>query len=213
MFRKVFPKLSVSEISDLAEHSRRISAALAGCQDVVFPAVMGSDSHSITYQAVDCSQPLLTRLQAGGCCEDDMKKAGRILRQIHAASLLHSDYVPHNLFYQSEKLVLIDPHPPERLPFKQAYLYGPPHREVAGFIVCLLTDAGLKQALRHFPVYLKLISGFLNGYGPIHISIADFMSVGRDTYHLRRQAGYSVIHAFVHVVLSCFLSVLAVRLG
>lgn len=212
MFHKPFLTLSGAEITELAEHSRKISAALADCTEVIFPSVLASDNQSITYETVDCSKPLLARLQAATCSEDDMERAGRILRHIHAAGILHADYVPHNLFYHDNKLVLIDPHPPERLPFKREYLYGDSSNEVAGFIFCLLTDAGLKRVLLHFKTHKIMIAAFLHGYGKVPLRLHHFIHLTKDSYSLRRQAGYTRLHAFIHVTGGCLMSYYAVRI-
>jgi len=204
MYVKSLPMRSPSQVAMLALHAEEIERALRGCELVVFPRMTAYDDTSISYSLVDCSAPLLRKVLALSCTEDEMGVAGTILRRIHDSSLLHSDYVPHNLFLSGDRLVLIDPHPPDNLEFDVRRLYGKPCNELAGFVFCLLTDTGLKRSLAFLGHQSRLTRAFLQGYGldgvqvvGLPCAIANYAS---EVYRLKRRAGFSLPRALAHCV-------------
>lgn len=211
VYVKSFPERSPSQVAMLALHAEEIGRVLRGCDLVVFPSVTAYDDTSISYSMVDCSAPLLDKVLAISCTEEEMKVAGAVLRKIHDADLLHSDYVPHNLFLSGDRLVLIDPHPPDNLEFQVGRLYGQPHNELAGFVFCLLTDCGLKRSLVFLGSQLRLTRAFLGGYGVngmrtlwLLVAVANYAS---DVYRQKRRAGFSLPRALTHCFGASFLTV------
>lgn len=202
MYVKALPTRSPSEIAMLALHAEEIERALRGCELVVFPRMTAYDDTSISYSTVDCSAPLLDKVLALSCTEDEMRVAGAILRRIHDAGLLHSDYVPHNFFLSRDRLVLIDPHPPDNLEFDVGRLYGQPCNELAGFVFCLLTDSGLKRSLVVLGHQSRLTRAFLDGYGADGIQIVSLTraitNYAGDVYRQKRRAGFSLPRALAH---------------
>jgi hypothetical protein len=196
----------------LALHAEQIERALRGCELVVFPSMTAYDDATISYSVVDCSSPLLDKVLALSCTEDEMRAAGAILRRIHNAGLLHSDYVPHNFFISGGRLVLIDPHPPDNLEFQDGHLYGQPHHELAGFLFCLLTDSGLKRSVVFLGHQLRLSRAFLGGYGVDGIRIASLLGAiakyASDVYRQKRCAGFSLPRALMHCFGASLLTLL-----
>lgn len=211
VFIKLFPKLAESDVQALFDHALEVESALVGEKEIVIPHAVARKGRAIHYVYLPLEHPMLACVQSFSCTSEQMEKIGSFLRRLHdvkrvvdGASLLHSDYVPHNFFLEEDKFVLIDPHPPENLPFTLKRLYGPPLDEVIGFLFCLLSDAGFRRSLSCLGYTIALTRAFLTGYGQRGIRffhlIAPILRCLQDTYRLKRVAGFSILHAVVHCV-------------
>jgi len=215
MYIKEFPYLSSVEIAALARHSKEISAALSDSEEVIVPDVLGHDHTSISYSIVDCSSPLSDKLRNFSCTEQEMIKAGKVLRRIHIAGILHTDYVPHNIFCSDQKLVVIDAHPPEGIHYKHELLYGDPQNEISRFVFALLSNIGLKRTIRHFDYQSRMVKGFLEGYGkpmyPFSQLLGATLSSTKEIYFLKRRARIAPVHAIAHCALGWVLTCTVLR--
>ncbi len=210
---KTFPSRSAAEIEMLVFHARKIEQALRRCDLVIFPRLIDYDATSITYSRVDCHQPFLDKVRSLSCTISEMTAIGKILKKIHHAGCLHSDYVPHNFFISKNRLVLIDPHPPDTLDCHHERLYGNSENEIAHFAFCLLSDTGLKRSLICMEHQIRMIRAFLDGYGRDGIGYSRLFKAvlicARDVYQLKRYAGFSGPRALIHSVGGSFLTFIA----
>lgn len=210
VFIKPFSGLKESEVQTLFEHSCDVRDALLKREDVIFPPPIKRVGKSIYYNYQALHETMLECVQKFSCSVDHFKTMGSVLKCIHLQQvkkgrcLLHSDYVPHNFFLFEGKLVLIDPHPPENLPFSEGRLYGLPLDEVVSFIFCLLSDAGFRSSLFRLKYNIKLVSSFFCGYRKESLKPSCFLMpivyCIRDIYRLKRVAGISTMHAVSHCV-------------
>lgn len=218
MFVKKFPGLTAEQIALLARHAREVAAALAATPEASCPAVLAVDAHSISYEVADCSLPLAAQLRAGACTLETMHKAGGILRAIHQVpSLMHADYVAHNICISGDKLVIIDPHPPGYLPFDETSLYGHQPSEIARFVFAQLANTGFKRVLLQLGQQVRLTKAFLQGYGQPSPSFSqllpDIWKFSRESFQMKRLTSHSLAHSLRHAAAGYLLSLFVLRLA
>jgi len=208
-FLKHFPVLTEPQVKTLFQHSREISYALRQDSSILFPEPLAQDGQTIRYQFIELPPPLIEQMQAQNSLEDDMRHIGCALALIHKGAtthdrtLLHGDFVPHNVFLQSGKIIIIDPHLPENLPFSEALLYGDRRRDVTAFIFGIFSDVGLKRALKHYRYYNHLARWFLSGYAsacPVRPFLLPVLTYGKDVYVMKCKAHFSCMNSLAHCV-------------
>ena len=220
VFKKTFPTLSVEQVATLARHAYEVGVALESNIEAIFPSLVESDSTSISYALADCSRPMSTSLFNRTCTVDDMRKAGSILRSIHRVpGLMHADFVSHNLFFSQDFdcLVVIDPHPPEYVPFSADYLYGHQVNEISRFVFAQLSNSSFKRSVGSFGYQLKMTKAFLEGYGqPIPAFKAHLIPTwlcAREVFYMKLQGNYSLLRAGAHATAGFLLTLVLLRIS
>ncbi|MDE3059510.1 MAG: hypothetical protein KGJ06_00680 [Pseudomonadota bacterium] len=187
-----FSGLTEAQVRMLFMHSQAIAEALKENVAIVFPAPLVQEDMQIRYQFIDLPAPLVEQMQNKSARVEDMRRIGQALRLMHRRrtpegnTLLHGDFTPHNAYVTQDRLFIIDPHPPQNLPFREDILYGDARRDVIAFLFGIFSDAGLKRALKDWPYYRNLASGFLSGYGPGRPFLLPALRYGRDAYVIKR---------------------------
>lgn len=208
MFIKTFPHMPASEVAALAAHSAALHTALAKVDGLVVPSVLSYNARSITYSAVECQQSLADLIATEQAQPEDLKFLGAVLQTIHAADLRHSDYVPHNVFYSADKVVLIDSHPPEYVGYDASYLEGNPRNEVGRFLFVLFTSFGLKRANKHLPYLNGLAQAFLEGYSTPPLTcgalLGPALRCAKEVFGAKGRAGFGPVAALAHCVLATY---------
>ncbi|WP_155419419.1 hypothetical protein [Chromobacterium subtsugae] len=219
VFEKSFPYLNPDDVQHLYRHSLAVERSIDGIGDITTPRVLACDGLSIHYQYLELGDSFHHVLSGDTDSNDYLFRIGKALKAIHsyqlsesARSLLHSDFVPHNIFISGTKITLIDPHPPEKLDFSTDRLYGNPYSEIVDFIFCLMSDVGFKRSITKLGLNVSHASSFFDGYGKsnltIHIFFRPIFYKCKDSYILKRRAGFPLTHATLHCVAGSILTLL-----
>lgn len=223
IFIKKFPGLSPEQIHILYQHSCLIELLLELRNDVIFPRVIDYDDSSITYEYLDLKYPFHDLVKNFSCTEGQILQIAKILKCLHqkwrlknGLSVLHGDFVPHNFYIKNDKIIVIDPHPPESLVFDIHRLYGDGLCEVIDFIYCLLSDAGLKRSILKIGYSVKLTGAFLKGYRlrPIvHLYFVSYIfKTALNIFKQKRKAGFGFCHSLLHVFFGSSLTLFVIML-
>jgi tRNA A-37 threonylcarbamoyl transferase component Bud32 len=174
----------------------------------LFPRPQTFDASGIDYAYVSLPKQSLSELLKERTCPPAILfRAGELLSTLHtekrgAKTLLHSDYVPHNLFWDGKTLFVIDAHPPEYLGFREDLLWGDTRRDLVAFVTCIFSNVGARAVLHHRDYYIDMAHHFLMGYKkhatvPSHFVGAITRHV-QDVFTMKRRAGIGRIHAMAH---------------
>ena len=219
-FQKSFQTLTEQQTELLFNHSAeifRISAAPV----VVMPEPLSRNDRTICYKYLELPNSLVVSLQERILPTEEIMRIGYALALIHTAEsskkgkyLLHGDFVPHNIFSNKDKVFIIDPHPPERLEFREDIIYGDWRRDIISFIFGIFSDVGFREILPHRSYYMSLSHHFLDGYsrslGSIILFVSPLLRYTRDIYLLKRKACFSRIRSFTHCIVGCFITIYAI---
>jgi hypothetical protein len=207
-FKKYVENYTQGQFSELVAHSEEIWKALEQ-SEFITPRVLGSSDGMICYEYLD----IPCRIDEVWKKDLDIdpvifSKIGEMLLLIHNSStdsLMHGDYVLHNIFLNSSgDLCLIDCHPPEVVGYDRSFLYGDGQTEMYLFLLNLASSLGVKLALVNIKCVRLAMRSFRRGY----VSKGDVRSLASAVlrfYKIRRASGFSVANASMHVLVGLFL--------
>tara|TARA_B100000989_G_scaffold39741_1_gene25198 strand:- start:10288 stop:10941 length:654 start_codon:yes stop_codon:yes gene_type:complete len=206
-FKKHFENYTQGQFFELVGHSEEIWKALEQ-SEFITPRVLGSSDGIIYYEYLD----IPFRIDEVWKKDLDIdpvifKKIGEMLLLIHNSSLdslMHGDYVLHNIFLNSsEDLCLIDCHPPEVVGYDRSFLYGDGQIETYLFLLNLASSLGVKLALANIKSVRLAMLSFRRGYDSIG-GLRPLVSAIIRFYKIRRASGYSDFNSLMHLLIGLF---------
>jgi tRNA A-37 threonylcarbamoyl transferase component Bud32 len=172
------------------------------------PRPLHHDGNKIVYEFLDLPNSLLdlVRDEHSSAVFGALSLAGAVLARIHvvktAPTLLHGDYVVHNLFHREDILYVIDAHPPETLGYRTTLLYGVPARDILAFVTALVSGLGYRAAWRQRARVDAYLNEFTQGYRSQTalpaVPLREIASLVYDTMRMRYRAGFGMASALLH---------------
>ena len=213
IFHKALHDCSEKEIQILFNHMQSVYEKLK--EHCVVAKPLSCDQSGINYSYIDVPQESLSEaLQQQTCTPSMMQQVGKILATLHTPpTVLHSDFVPHNLFYKDNHFFVIDAHPPEFLGYRTDLLFGDKQRDIVAFVTCIFSNVGLAAVWAHKHYYKDMALNFLEGYCfKLSLPSSFFKSVfthACDTYRMKRKAkicaGRAFSHALLYAIVALFI--------
>lgn len=206
-FEKHVKNCTQSQFYELEAHSKKLAKVLEP-SEFIAPRVLSASNMVIYYEYLDIPYRIDEVWKKN--LNIDIKifsKIGEMLLLIHNSSsdsLLHGDYVLHNIFLNSSGgLCLIDCHPPEVIGYNKSFLYGDGKMEMYLFLFNLASSLGVKLAIVNIkPVRLAMCS-FRKGYTSSGGLLSLTSAIVR-FYKIRRASGFSAFNASIHLLIGLF---------
>lgn len=218
-FSKPLPGHTDAEIEELFVHAEAVHTALTALGFAQTPRPISRDNTGILYEWVDLPPSLAEQIRAHKPLTDLALRCGQALASLHTqtprGTLLHADFVLHNIFGTPSQLVIIDCHPPALLGPRPYLLYGDARRDLTVFAISLFSSAGVKASLLRFSEIKSLCQSFLAGYAkrrPLPLHLRGLLPTCLlELYTLRRRSGFSAFGSLVHVGLAGMMAFLSLR--
>ncbi len=218
-FFKPLPNHTQAEIDELFVHAGAIHRELLASGFARTPSPLEQNQTGIIYEWVDLPPSLTEHIRARTPLTDLAQRAGKALASLHTptphGTLLHADFVLHNLLGTKEQLIIIDCHPPAVLGPRPDLLYGDARRDLAVFAISLFSSTGVKASLLRFKEIKNLCQIFLAGYASIRPLPPHLRRILPtclcELYTLRRRAGFSALGSLAHVSLAGLMAFLSLR--
>ena len=207
-FKKHVKNFTHVQFSELVRHSEEIWKGLEQ-SEFITPRILSVSDGTIIYEYLDIPYRIDEVWQNDVSIDPLIfRKIGEMLLLIHNGStdsLLHGDFVLHNIFLNSSgDLCLIDCHPPEVIGYERSFLYGDGKMEMYLFILNLASSLGVKLALANNKSVRLAIRSFRQGYGSSG-SVRSLASAIVRFYKIRRASGFSALNASIHLLIGMFL--------
>ena len=201
MFEKKFIDTRPELITHLANNVKKACDATRKYPNAIIPHVIKAAKDSIIYETVDCSVSLLDSINIKQV-NKELLYAGQVLALLHKNKIYHQDYVPHNIFCSPSKIVIIDFHPPECFMNYKYVKQLESVDEYVGFIFCMITDYGIKNAVANHSYINNLVDDFKKGYDFKEYSyfnkVKASLKYSRNVYKVKKYAGFSMLHTLLH---------------
>jgi hypothetical protein len=209
IFTKKLSGYTQAQVRDLFDHALLVREVWRGNKNSFYPEPIHCGVDSIDYEYVNLPQSVAQQMNNRQCQPDVMRQVGAALARLHVvkqtgsgASLLHADFVPHNLFSDGKNLWIIDAHPPEKLGYRADLLYGNPHRDIVTMVYCIFSNAGLLSVMTRGDYYFVMAREFLIGYAAVttlpYGFIKPVLKFARDVYVMKTRCGTGRIRAGLH---------------
>lgn len=221
-FRKEFSGYEEAQVRALFRHAQAIYEVWHKAAICQFPEPISCEERGITYRYIELPASISDRLNAGTCPETILHFAGAALAALHQQTennltLLHGDFVPHNVFGDINNFWVIDAHPPELLGYRDTLLYGLPERDLTAFLYCLFSNAGLRAIGARPNYYFAMARAFRKGYETLlpwpGFFAGEIARYARDVYVMKRRAGIGAPRALWHAAGYALLTLMALGIS
>lgn len=219
LFQKTFNNYTDEQVLALFNHSNDFFEAVLHTNFLHTPKPIRLDRKTIYYEFIDLGEALSEKIKGAEINPLFFEKIGQSLSFIHLfhkeKNLLHSDFVLHNLFMKDHAFYIIDPHPPENIPYSAKLLYGHIQNDISSFIYSFVSNIGIKKIFLHIGLYKKYVSSFLKGYrnrnsaipGNIYLFLASYTFI---VYKIKRKSGFSLFSSIKHCLFGYLAALLLV---
>ena len=172
-FHKILANYTPDQLQKTFLHSRAVWEAVSKtpCCFTPKPLAINLELRSIDYEFVELpQQSISTLVQKQTYIKDILLQVGGVLASLHKFNndkkLMHGDFVLHNIFFEDDRLFVIDAHPPEKLEFREDILYGEGVRDVLFFIISIPICIGFRKSIRCEKYIGDCCRAFIQGYFP-----------------------------------------------
>lgn len=166
--------LSPAEIEAVFANARRYFIAAQSIEGVEMPEPLMYTDTSITFAYIDNLARTVSELWFADRAWDEKlcRRLGAVLGALHIVQgidlsediYLYGDYVPHNVVYREDELVLFDVEPPGyRQSFEQFYR-GRNYVDIASMLFFVLVGHSYKRPWRFFRNKRSFVQAYLSGY-------------------------------------------------
>lgn len=164
VFEKEFLNLSIDEVNELYLHYCDVYESLKSESNIIVPEPISRNGCIIKYRLYELGESFADTLNEKKIFPL-LNKSGEILRIIHdKKSLMHSDFVLHNLFTKNNMIFVIDPNPPALIGFRKDLLYGRQKYDVFSLLYSIIDSRGVKKTLVSPFNFVEMAGSFLSGY-------------------------------------------------
>jgi len=172
--KKLAPDFSVKEIDLIYKNTKRYYDASQSVIGLEMPEPLSCSDTEITFTFIDDLSPKVSELWFVDqlWSTDLCNKLGTSLGSLHSAQeadlskeiYLYGDYVPHNVVYRENKLIMFDVEPPMYRKSFDEFYRGLNYVDITSMLFFMLVGHSYKKPWQFFRNKKSLVQSYLTGY-------------------------------------------------